>query len=388
MNVLIIHCSYKYRGGEDTVVCEEMRILEKAGIRVDLLEFQNDKRSLLKLIQMPFNFSSYWQTCKKIDRFKPDIVHIHNLHFAGSASVLYALKHKRVPFVTTLHNYRLLCPSAILFNDGQLYLKSVKQIFPWDAIRKGVYKNSKLLTFWVSITTKLHQCLGTWQLCSKYIVLTEHAQKVYLESKLGLGENKLIIKPNFCALPSVTPTSRSEHFLYVGRLTEEKGVRLLLQVFSSNSYRLKIAGDGPLRQEVMQYSEKYDNIEFLDIVKKDDLPDLLASCTALIFPSIWFEGMPLTIIEAFATGTPVIASKLGAMESMIENDFNGLHFEAGCPRALGAKLALWHNMNSLKKATFYKNAQATYKHHYTPEENLEKLLSIYQSVIDEKNTVA
>ncbi len=125
LNVLIIHCSYKYRGGEDTVVSEEMRILKKAGIRVDLLEFQNDRKTLLKLAQLPFNFSSYRQTCKKLDQFKPDVVHIHNLHFAASASVMYALKHKRIPFVTTLHNYRLLCPSATLFNEGRLYLKSV-----------------------------------------------------------------------------------------------------------------------------------------------------------------------------------------------------------------------------------------------------------------------
>lgn len=388
MNVLIIHCSYKYRGGEDTVVSEEMRILKKAGVRVELLEFNNDKRTLFKLAQLPFNLSSYRQTCKKLDQFRPDIVHIHNLHFAGSASVLYALKHKQVPFVTTLHNYRLLCPSAILFNNGQVYLKSVEQSFPWDAVKKGVYKNSVLLTLWVSLATKLHQHLGTWQLCSKYIVLTEHAQKVYLNSGLKLGKNKVIVKPNFCSIEIKVEADRSEHFLYVGRLTEEKGIPLLLEVFSTSPHRIKIAGDGPLRQEVLQYSKKFENIEFLDVVKKEDLPALLASCTALVFPSIWFEGMPLTIIEAFATGTPVIASRLGAMESMIENEFNGLHFEAGNKVDLIEKVAQWHSMEPSQKAIFSENARSTYERNYTPEENLEKLLSIYQSVLNGKKTLA
>jgi glycosyltransferase involved in cell wall biosynthesis len=384
---LIVHCSYKYRGGEDTVVDEEMSLLKKAGIQVELLEFQNDKNTLLKLAQMPFNFASYQRTCKTVKQFRPDIVHIHNLHFAGSASVLYALKHKQVPFVITLHNYRMLCPSAILFNGGQLYLKSIEQRFPWDAVKKGIYKNSKLLTFWVSLSTKLHQRLGTWNLSSRYIVLTKHAQQVFLNSGLKLGKNKLIVKPNFCSSTTVVKADRSDQFLYAGRLTEEKGILLLLEVFSSSPYRLKIAGDGPLRQEVQEYSRQYENIEFLGLVKKEDLPAMLAGCTALVFPSIWYEGMPLTIIEAFASGTPVIASKLGAMESMIEDGYNGLHFEAGNKNDLKEKLALWQNMELLHKTTYYQNARLTYEHNYTPEENLEQLLSVYQSVIDEKNTV-
>lgn len=365
-----------------------MRILKKAGVRVALLEFNNEKSTLLKLAQLPYNFSSYRRTYKKIAQFKPDIVHIHNLHFAGSASVLYALKRKKIPFVTTLHNYRLLCPSAILFTSGQLYLKSINQGFPWDAVKRGIYRNSKLLTFWVSLSTKIHQWLGTWHLCSQYIVLTEHAKKVYLNSGLKLGANKFTVKPNFYSLPTVVKKERSNHFLYVGRLTEEKGISLLLEVFSLSSYQLKIAGDGPLRQEVQDYCRRYTNIEYLDIVKKEELPVLLADCTALIFPSIWYEGMPLTIIEAFATGTPVIASKLGAMESMIDDNYNGLHFEAGNGNDLKQKLLLWCNMEPLQKANFYSNARSTYTSKYTPEENLEKLLFIYQSVLDGKNTVA
>ena len=388
MNVLIVHCTYKYRGGEDTVVSEELSLLKAAGINVDILEFHNEKNTFSKLVQLPFNFSSYQRTYKKLKQFKPDIVHIHNLHFAGTASVLYALKHWKVPFVMTLHNYRLLCPSAMLFFQGKLYLKSVKSNFPLDAVKKGVYKNSRLLTFWLSLTTKLHQRLGTWQLCSKYIVLTEHAKNIYLDSALNLEKSKISIKPNFYLSPVLVEAERSDYFLYVGRLAEEKGLSLLLEAFSTSKFQLKIAGDGPLREKVEDYCREFKNIEFLGLVKKEDLPALLHNATALVFPSICFEGMPLTIIEAFATSTPVIASRLGAMESMIENGYNGLHFEAGNKDDLMEKLTVWHNMEPLKKAIFYQNARSTYERSYTPEENLDKLLSIYQSVINGTNTVA
>jgi glycosyltransferase involved in cell wall biosynthesis len=365
-----------------------MRILQNAGINVELLEFKNDQHSFLKLLQLPFNLSSYRRTRNKLEQFRPDVVHIHNLHFAGSPSVLYALKRMNVPFVITLHNYRFLCPSATLYNNGQVYLESIKKKFPWDAIKKGVYKNSKALTFWVSLSSKIHQQLGTWQLCSRYIVLTKHAEKIYLESALQLQKSKLSVKPNFCAAPAVVNSHRSDHFLYVGRLTEEKGIPLLLEVFSKCAYKIKIAGDGPLRPVVQHYSKQYPNIEYLDIVNKDDIPSLLSNCTALVFPSIWYEGMPLTIIEAFATSTPVIASRLGAMESMIEHNSNGLHFDANSAEDLKAKLDQWQKMEPFEKESFYHNARNTYEQSYTPEKNLEKLLSIYQSVIDEKNAVA
>lgn len=382
MKVLVIHTSYKYKGGEDTVVAEEIKLLQNAGMQVKLLEFNNYENALLKLLQLPFNLQSYFKTKKKLADFKPDIVHIHNLHFGGSPSVIYALKRSKIPFVTTLHNFRLLCPSGILFHNGQLFLDSLHQNFPWKAIRLGVYKDSKLITFWLSLSMYIHNHLGTWKNCNKYIVLTEHARQLFLNSKLGLAVNQLVIKPNFCSVPILPMQKREANFLYVGRLSDEKGLMLLLSVFSSCRYKIKIAGDGPLKEEVIRYSTQYPNIKFLGSLNKTEVFTLLQSCTALVFPSIWFEGMPLTIIEAFACGTPVISSKLGAMETMIVSGYNGLHFEARNESDFKKQLDTWSDLSEVQKGQYRLNAHQTYLDYYTAEQNTQQLLNIYNDVLN------
>lgn len=382
MKVLVIHTSYKYRGGEDTVVAEEIKLLQNAGVKVELLEFKNDENTLLKLLQLPFNIQSYFITKKKLANFKPDIIHIHNLHFGGSPSVIYAIKRSKIPFVTTLHNFRLLCPSGILFHNGKLFLDSLHQNFPWKAIGLGVYKSSKLITFWLSLSMYIHNKLGTWKNCRKYIVLSKHARQLFLNSKLDLSENQFVIKPNFCSVPTLPVQTREDSFLYVGRLSDEKGLMLLLSVFSSCQYKIKIAGDGPLKEEVIQYSSQYPNIEFLGILNKTEVFTLLQSCTALVFPSIWFEGMPLTIIEAFACSTPVISSKLGAMETMIVPGYNGLHFEAQSEPDFKKQLDKWINLSEQQKQQYRLNAYQTYQNNYTAEQNLKQLLFIYDKVIN------
>lgn len=387
MKVLVIHTSYQYKGGEDTVVAEEISLLQSAGVEVELLEFNNHKNALLKLLTLPFNFQSYLKTKKSIKAFQPDIVHIHNLHFGASLSVIYAIKKSKIPFVITLHNYRLLCPSGILFHNGKLFLDSLHHKFPWKAVQLGVYKKSKLITFWFSLSMYLHQKLGTWKLCNRFILLSEHARKLFLNSNLGLINNQLVVKPNFCSIPILQERKAGNYFLYVGRLSEEKGIMLLLSVFSSCGYPIKIAGDGPLKAEVISYSSKYPNIKFLGSLNKAEVFDLMQNCTALVFPSIWYEGMPLTIIEAFACGSPVISSKLGAMENMIIAGYNGLHFESQNEKDFIKALNTWHLLNEEQKQVYRLNASKTYDANYTPELNVKQLLTIYNHVISEKNQV-
>lgn len=387
MKVLIIHTTYKYKGGEDTVVEEEMKLLRANAVTVKLLEFNNDKNAALKLLQLPFNFQSYIKTRKKLQAYKPDVIHIHNLHFGASPSVIYAIKKSKIPFVFTLHNYRLLCPSAILFYKGKPFLNSIHQSFPWKAIEMGVYKSSKIITFWVSLSAQIHKWLGTWKKCNKYIVLSEHAKKIFLQSALQLTARQIEVKPNFCAAPPLKEPVASDYFLYVGRLSEEKGIQMLLQVFSLCNYKIKIAGDGPLKDEVIKYSSKHTNIQFLGSLNKEDVFSLLQSSSALVFPSIWYEGMPLTIIEAFACGTPVIASKLGAMETMISHKYNGLHFHPENVNDLIHKLHEWQNLKEEEKAIYRINALKTHEQYYTPEKNAEQLLAIYTSVIAEKKVI-
>lgn len=384
MKILVIHCAYKQKGGEDTVVSEEINLLRANGATVELLKFTNEGNSFMKLLQLPFNVKSYVQTRRKLRTYKADVVHIHNLHYGGSLSIVYAIKKSGIPAVITLHNFRLLCPSGTLFQKGQLYLDSLRKSFPWKAIWHGAYRNSVVLTFWVSLSVQLHTWLGTWKIIAKYITLSEHARGIFLHSKLQLKDEQVTVKPNFCSAPAFVGQHTGGYFLYVGRLSEEKGIILMLNAFAANGYPIKIAGDGPLVEHVKAYSAKYANIEFLHFQDKNAVVNLMSNCTALIFPSIWYEGMPLTIIEAFSSSTPVIASRLGVMEDMISNEYNGLHFEAGDEHDLTAKLKIWYDMKEEEKGIYRKNANQTYDQHYTMEKNYEQLMSIYKGVIKEK----
>lgn len=383
MKILVLHCAYQYKGGEDTVVEEEIGLLTSEGHEVELLLFSNAGNNFLKVLSLPFNVSSYVKTRKKLKAFKPDIVHLHNIHFAASPSVIYAIKRSNIPFVNTLHNYRLLCPSGTLFFDENPFLDSLNQRFPFTAIKKGVYRHSKLLTFWLAFSLYIHQIIGTWKLCNKYIVLTEHAREILLTSKLNLKNDQLVIKPNFCVAPPLASRSREPHFLFIGRFTIEKGIRLLLNVFAGLEYKIKLAGDGPLKSEVIEFAKKNANIEFLGSLNKQQVFKELQTCSALIFPSIWFEGMPLTIIEAFSCGTPVIASRLGAMDSMVTNEYNGLHFEPNDQSDLENQVKKWAQMNEIGKQLYQKNAFFTYKEVYSPEKNAKEFLEIYSTAIQE-----
>jgi glycosyltransferase involved in cell wall biosynthesis len=381
MKVLIIHCCYRNKGGEDTVVEEEMALLKANGVEVELLLFDNSRHTMLNVLQMPFNIFYYRRTRKKLKAFRPDVVHIHNIHFSASPSVIYAVKKAGIPIVFTLHNFRLVCPSAVLFHSGKLFLNSLVQSFPSDAIRKGAYKNSKVLTFWLGLSMKLHLWLGTWKSASRYIVLSKHAQQIFLSSALKLRPEQLTIKPNFTSVNYPGMIRHADYFLYVGRLSEEKGINVLLNAFAGSGMPLKIAGNGPLREKVIEYADRYPGIEYLGPLGSQDVCRLLSDCSALIFPSIWYEGMPLVIIEAFACGAPVIASNLGVMENMITPGYNGLHFEAGDEYDLREKAHQWERKTGDEKDIYRQNARNTYEKFYTPEKNIEQLLSIYKDVV-------
>ncbi|MEO6915168.1 MAG: glycosyltransferase [Chitinophagaceae bacterium] len=381
MKVLQVHCTYQYLGGEDSVVASERALLQEAGVIVEELNFSNVGSAMKKVVQAPFNIGSYRLTKKKIREFKPDIIHIHNLHFAASSSVIYAIKKSGVPYVQTLHNFRMICPSGVMFHNGKLFLDSMHQKFPWSAVKAGVYRNSKVLTGWLALSVKLHQWMGTWQQASKYIVLTDHAKRIFLESGIGLKAAQIAIKPNFSTSKYIPSTNNSGSFVFIGRLSEEKGISVLLKAFASLPHKLLIAGDGPMKADVLTYARKYANIEYVGKLSRDEVFPFLAAGAALIFPSTWYEGMPITIIEAFASGLPVIASKIGAMEEMIVPGYNGLHFETGQTEDLKNKVNEFHALSQDQQETFRKNAYSSYLQHYTPEKNIELLLRIYNDVI-------
>jgi glycosyltransferase involved in cell wall biosynthesis len=333
-----------------------------------------------------FNPVSYFKVIGAIKKFHPDVIHVHNWHFAASPSVFFAARKRNIPVVYTLHNYRLLCPSGILFHQGQLFLDSLRQNFPWKAVKNRIYRNSIYQTFWLAFVIRFHYKIGTWDKVDKYIALTSFGKNLFVSSKFSVFSQKMAVKSNFIYTDKCIHIKRqSNSFLYIGRLSEEKGIDCLLEAFKSTNLELLIGGNGPLIDNIKAISQKYQNIQYLGSLDREQVLQNMQKRTALIFPSLWYEGMPLTIVEAFSQGLPVIASNLGAMSSMVKDGYSGLLFEAGNSAGLQIKLIEWQNKSQEEKEQFSKNAYRTYLENYTPERNLSQLTAIYDSVINKNN---
>ena len=387
MKILQVHNTYQQRGGEDVVFNAEGRLLFQHGHIVKTLLFDNTEiktagDKLFTGIKSFFSLTSARQLKYYIEHFQPDIIHVHNFFPLASPSVFYTASKYDIPIVFTLHNYRLLCPSANLFHKDKIYENSLKKIFPFDAVYKGVYRDSRVQTFSLALMTALHNVIGTWKhKITKYIALTEFAKNLFVHSQLNIPEDQIIVKPNFVEDCGVgKKEEREDHFLFIGRLSSEKGIKTLLESASLYPYKLKIIGDGPLRLEVIQAISEHHNISYLGFKEKEEIIDELKKCKALIFPSLWYEGMPMTILEAFSTGTPVIASNLGGMAEMIEHDKNGLLFEAGNVYDLFDKILEIEKLPGLSD-NYGLNARRAYEENYTPEANYQQLNDLYASLL-------
>lgn len=380
MKILLIHTKYTQAGGEDAVVAQELELLRKTHT-VEVVYFQNKSgiKGAAQFLRSIWNTNAAQTVRSKIKNFQPDVVHLHNFHFASGPLIIRMIAKMKVPLVQTLHNYRMLCPSAILLHNNHLFLDSLEQSFPWSAVRKKVYRNSSGLTFWLAFVYWFHRKIGTFQKIDRFICLTPFAQNLMQKNRIEIAAEKFVVKPNFTEeIKQHSPEKRGEHFLFIGRLSEEKGIEVLLNAFEQTDFTLKIAGDGPLKETIEKSSIENENIIYLGALKKTEVQREMSLTQALIFPSIWYEGMPMTILEAFSCHTPIIASNLGAMSTIIEHNTNGLHFEAGNAEDLRKQLKNW---STLDTQLLQENAYRSYTEKYAPNLQLQYFNKIYKEAM-------
>lgn len=388
MRILVIHNKYKQAGGEDSVFRSESELLVQHGHVVEQLLYDNSTintplKKILSGLKTIYNPDSARLIKRKIREFDPDIIHVHNFLPIVSPSVFFVANQLHIPIVWTLHNYRLVCPSATLFYNGQINESSIHSIIPWNAIWNGVYRNSKWQTAGVVCMTAFHHWLGTWKhKVGAYITLTQFAKEKFMNAAIGLPANKLFVKPNFVEDLGIGEEVREDYFLFIGRLTEEKGISTLLNAASRYRFKLVIVGDGPLKSVVEYYALHNPSISYVGFQPKDRVIDYLKRCKALIFPSTWYEGFPVTIAEAFSTGTPVIASDIGAMKEIFVDKVNGLLFESGNEKELILKIMEITKSESYRR-NISVNARDHYLKYYTPSVNYSQLTNIYYKTIEQ-----
>jgi glycosyltransferase involved in cell wall biosynthesis len=276
------------------------------------------------------------------------------------------------------------------FRDGKICEDCIDKLIPWPGVVHGCYRNSRLQSSVVAAMTTWHRLRNTWQeRVDAYIVLTQFQKEKMVQA--GLPQEKIYIKPNFVFTPD-TPqhtSENSEYIIFVGRLSEEKGVSILIDAYLKNnlSIPLKVVGDGPLCQTLQQQIKNTNVehlIEFLGFQNKQTVLELMHNAKFLVFPSIWYEGFPLTIAEAFACGLPVLVSKLGGMPEIVEDGVTGLHFEVGNSAHMADKIR-WGTVHSETMRTMGNNARHEYKAKYTHDANYQQLMEIYQHVINKKH---
>ncbi|SHK88636.1 glycosyltransferase family 4 protein [Hymenobacter psychrotolerans] len=391
LRILLIHNFYQQPGGEDAVFRAECALLRANGHAVETLEFHNtdiETGALGKLragLLGFYNPGSARRLRTAVAAFRPDVIHIHNLFPVGSPALLWAAHAAGVPVVMTLHNYRLICPGALLYTDGKLYEASVHRLFPWDAVRRKLYRNSAVQTAAVAAITGLHKLLGTWRWgVRRYITLTQFARQRYLDSSLRLRPEQVVYKSNFLVEPAPVASAarRANHLLFVGRLSPEKGLHTLLAAAAAHALPLVVVGDGPLLAEVEACAAATPSVQYAGPADAAGVAAAMRHCRALVMPSECVEGMPMVVLEAFAAGTPVLAARRGGPGEMVKPGSNGLLFEPGDAEGLAqAAHSLLADAELARRLG--EGGRASYEALYTPARNYARLLSIYQEAVAE-----
>jgi glycosyltransferase involved in cell wall biosynthesis len=389
MKILLVHNTYQQPGGEDVVFSQERQLLERAGHQV--LTYCRSNREIagysalkrLALVgRMVWARDSRREIATLLHSQKPDLVHVHNIFLMVSPSIYSACKHAHIPVVQTLHNYRLLCPAANFFRRGRVCEECVEHSL-WRGALHGCYRNSRAETLAVALMLTVHRWRRTWTWgVDCFIALSGFSCQKFIEG--GIPTEKIAVKPNFVYADPGCRARSGEYALFVGRLSPKERVITLLAAWQLLPARipLRIIGGGPEREclEALAKQMELSDVRFLGQLQHDEVIAALKGARFLVFTSEWYENFPMTVVEAFACGVPVICSRLGAMQEIVADGRTGLHFTPGDPEDLAAKVE-WAWAHPEEMGAMGRAARAEYEAKYTAERNYQMLREIYRRVL-------
>ncbi len=392
MRVLLIHNRYALRGGEDESTDAERVVLEAAGNDVELFEVSNqvlaDYHSLgarrlpgaVKLgVQSVWARDAYDQVLARVEAFRPDVVHMQNTFPLLSPSVHHAAKAGGAAVVQTLRNYRQLCPKASFYRDGGPCEDCVGKRFPAPSVRHACYRDSRATTLWVAGGLAFHNLKGTWKTkVDLYIAPSEFTRQKFLDAGFA-PPHRIVVKPNFLAVDPGIGDGSGGHFLYVGRLSVEKGVRTLMAAWSdvAAGQRLTFIGDGPLNREVERFATQHPGTSWLGRLSHAEAVTEMGRARALIFPSEWYETFGRVAMEAFARGTPVIGADIGAVAEIVGGSNGGILYPPGDAAALASEINRLATDDALATG-LRREARLTYESKYLAEHSYDQLIAAYE----------
>lgn len=388
MKVLMIHNYYRTSApsGEDIVVANEKRMLERHCEVISYVKRNDDldESSFGTRVSMAanalWNKTSFVEIRRVISQHKPTLMHVHNTFPQISPSAYAAAKAEKLPVLQTLHNYRLSCANGLLLRDGvpcELCLKGL----PYPALHYKCYRGSLPATATVVGIQLFNRMIGSYRNnIDTFIALTRFAKEKML---LGnLRDANFVVKPNFLPDPPIPgPYPRERQAIFVGRLTEEKGVWTLIRAWAgTKGYRLLIVGDGGLRGELEKYvAENKLDVQFLGHRARREVLELISACALQIVPSICYEGFPMVVLEAYACGTAILASALGGLAETVVEGVTGRQFPPGDVDTLRSKIN-WM-LESGETEQLGRAGRDLFEKEFTESRNSKQLLDIYEHTL-------
>ncbi|WP_433573877.1 glycosyltransferase [Streptomyces sp. CA-251247] len=399
MHVLVVHNRYASAqpSGENKVVDQEAELLRAAGHRVTVFERRSDDiaaRSLLSKaavpLLVPWNPAVRAELAARLHTERPDVVHIHNVFPLLSPAVLAACADAGVPAVATLHNYTQVCPPGTLQRDGRPCTECVGSATALPAVRHGCYRSSRLATVPLAVSLRVNR-RRWWSGVERFFCISAAQREVLVRA--GMPAERLAVKHNFVPDPEARRSGTGEHLLYLGRLAEAKGVRLLMAAWDEIAASggvgvpLVIAGAGPLEREVTAWAAGRDDVRYVGLYDTTECRQAIARSVAVVAPSTWLEAFGLVVVEAMAAGVPTVAAGHGAFVELVDDGVTGLLHRPGeaaslasCVRRIASEPARNREMGQA--------ARHRYEQGFSPAVGLERLLEEYRTAIAGRSALA
>lgn len=406
MRILLINSYHYHKGGADAVYFNTARLLEQRGHEVFYFstyhynnEFHNLERSFAKgrdlrkltfvgkILAVPsfvYNIDAHNKLQRVIDQIKPDIVHIHLFLGGLSSSILSVFKKTKIPIIHTVHDYRLICPTY-LFIDGKnklcekciggSYLKCI-----WNKCSEDSYSQSSILVLDAYFRKYIIKPLNY---IDRFIFVSQFIKQKHIDYDNKFGQKAATLYNFNPGLGSIVPSEeKGSHFLFFGRISREKGILTLIEAALRAKIVLNVVGTGPMYEQLKD--RKYNSIKFLGYKSGEELWSLIRNASFIIVPSEWYENNPMTIIEAYSFGKPVIGARIGGIPEIVEENKTGYLFEAGSVSDLEMKLRDAENISIAEYKEMSLKARDFADTNFSPDKHYDALIKIYNEAVKNK----
>jgi glycosyltransferase involved in cell wall biosynthesis len=328
MKIAIVHNRYIHRGGEDVVIENEIEALRPAGLQIETFFPKSDSSldTVTGALLAPWGGGELAKAAQFLEDTKPDILHVHNLYPLLSARLFPMARKRNIKTVLTLHNFRPLCLNGLFLTPKHEICERCAAGNFLPGVVRGCYRTSRTESAYMAGHMTAARSAGWYKDVNLFIAPSSFLRDKFCQ--YGMEDRRITVQGHFLpSLPQESPVTAKPYVLYLGRLSEEKGILWLLRAFQSinTDLELVIAGDGPLKPEVSQTRSA--KIRYVGFVEEKAKTDLLRQAKALVVPSQCYENFPMAVMEANAYGVPVIAPKRGGLAEIIHPHENGLLYE-------------------------------------------------------------